>query len=448
MSYKGRVFIVSLGCDKNRIDAEIMAARIAEAGYELCGDLNKADCAVVNTCGFIDSAKEESIGFIFDMVRAKEDPEQNLSKIVVTGCLAQRYAAQLTELVPEIDAVTDLSLNGDITNTLDRVFSCERFTGTGRAEQMPISGKRVLSSPKHYAYIKISEGCLNHCTYCAIPSIRGRYRSRPPEEILLEARELASAGAKELILVAQDTTAYGVDLTPKSSLGKLLEILCTVDGVWKIRVLYAYPERITDELLEVFARNDKIAKYLDIPLQHSDAEVLRGMGRFGNRDTMAALIEKIRTAVAGITLRSTFIVGFPGETREQFESLLNFLSVARFERAGCFAFSREEGTPADKLDGQLDDDEKKDRAEKFMLQQSIIMTAAQSKKVGEVFEAICDGYDRDKLAFACRTESDLPEDDTVVWLYSPNPVEAGDVVKVRIIAVDDNGEDLIAEPAE
>ncbi|MEG2524167.1 MAG: 30S ribosomal protein S12 methylthiotransferase RimO [Oscillospiraceae bacterium] len=437
------IYFISLGCDKNRIDAEIMANALIEAGHFVTGNLESADCAVINTCGFIESAKKEAIDNIFDMVRAKQ--RGDIKAIVITGCLAERYRDELCELVPEADAVIGLAANKDIVMAVESALKSRKFTRYGPPECLEISGERALSTPQHYAYIKIAEGCSNHCTYCAIPSIRGHYRSRMPSEIVAEARALAERGVRELIVIAQDTTSYGVDLSSGETLPSLLRELCSIDDLWRIRVLYAYPERITNELIATMASEEKIAKYLDIPLQHANPNVLRRMGRQGDGKTYLELIDKLRAAMPDITLRSSFIVGFPGESDAEFEELLEFLSRAHIDRAGCFAFSCEEGTPAEKLALQIEDDIKQLRVERFESAQSAILSRALDSKVDTVFEVICDGFDEECGMFACRGDADAPEIDTCVYLPAESDLMPGEIYSVVITAAD--GQDLLARLA-
>ncbi len=447
MKSKANVFVISLGCDKNRVDAEIMASKIKEGGYNVCNSLNRADIVIINTCGFIQSAKEEAIDLIFDMIVERNSDETRLSKIIVTGCLVQRYTDEIADLIPELDAYVCLGANADIVEILDNVMIDMRVIKHADVCNLPLEGKRLLSTPKHYAYLKIAEGCSNHCTYCAIPGIRGPYRSRRPENIIKEAKKLVKGGVKQLFLIAQDTSSYGRDFNDGTNLSSLLRSLCEIDGIWKITLLYVYPERIDDELLDVIASNDKIAKYLDIPLQHCSGSVLKRMGRFGNRDELLALIKHIREKIPGVTLRSTFMIGFPGETDDDFRQLQGFMSAVHFNRSGCFIFSCEDGTPAEHLDGQIDETVKNFRFSEFNFQNNMIMELEQHSKIGTVMEGICDGYDESRFAFICRPESDIPESDTVVYYYSQYPVEPGDIVKMKILTTDSECDlDLVAEP--
>ena len=362
-----KVGIVSLGCPKNQVDAELLFGRLQQGGYELVGDAALADVAIINTCGFIESAKQESIDEILNFCTLKE--EGRIKHVIITGCLAERYRDEVLKEIPEADAVVGIGCNADICGIIDRVMQGEQPVCIGPKQDLPLEGERVLTTLPYYAYLKIAEGCDNCCSYCAIPMIRGRFRSRAMEPILQEAASLARDGIKELVVVAQDTTRYGEDLYGKPMLPELLRKLCGIEGIAWIRLLYCYPERITDELLEVIATEPKVAKYLDIPIQHADADILKAMNRTGNAEWLLGLMEKIRQKVPGITLRTTLIAGFPGETEEQFETLMNFVKKAKFERLGCFAYSQEENTPAGRMDGQLPEEVKERRAELVMLEQ-------------------------------------------------------------------------------
>ncbi len=429
------IFFISLGCDKNRIDAEIMARALQAQGHRIVAEPAEADCAIVNTCGFIESAKKEAIDAIFDMVRAKEAGQ--IRAVIVTGCLAQRYREELCELIPEADAVVGLAKNRDIAAVVARVLAGGRVQEFGAPELLSIEGERAISTPPHYAYIKIAEGCSNHCTYCAIPRIRGVYRSRPMRSILKEAGALARQGVRELIVIAQDTTSYGRDLGDGSSLAALLRELAKIEPLWKIRLLYAYPDHIDDALIEVMAGEPKIARYLDIPMQHASREVLKRMARFGDGDTLLSLVERLRAAIPGVTLRSSFIVGFPGETQAQFLELCAFLKRAQLDRAGCFPFSCEEGTPAEKLTPQLDEKTKQERAEQFALVQSGILAKKREALIGARLEVICDGFDMERELFACRGEADAPEIDTVVWLPPEADLMPGEIYQVTVTGCDE-----------
>ena len=428
------IYFISLGCDKNRIDAEIMARRLIEAGHSIVAQPSEADCAIVNTCGFIDSAKQEAIESIFDMVREKE--QGSVKAVVVTGCLAQRYAEELQKEIPEVDAVIGLKYNDDICGVVARAMGGEKIGAFGNPEELTITGARQLSTPQHYAYLKIAEGCSNKCTFCAIPGIRGAYRSRAMQEITDEANALSDEGVREIILIAQDTTSYGKDLNGGESLAVLLDRLCGIEGIWRIRLLYAYPDKISGELIETMACQPKIAKYIDIPMQHCSTDILRRMGRFGDRAALVDIIAKLRAAMPDITVRSTFIVGFPGETEEQFTELIDFLKDVRLDRVGCFAYSPEEDTPAARLPQQHSDGTKNRRAEQFMTVQTRILSEKLQTAAGNIIEVICDGYDEEKGCFACRGDGDAPDIDTCVLLPLECDLMPGEVYSVRITGTD------------
>ncbi len=427
-----KVFFISLGCDKNRVDSEIMLNLLEEDGFEITKDPAFADCAVINTCGFIEVAKKEAVENIFDMVRVKQDEKTNLKVIVVTGCVAQRYKDEVLEQIPEVDAAIGLSENHDIVNVVKKALSGERYGKFDVPEKLIIEGERKLSTPKHFAYLKIAEGCDNRCTYCAIPSIRGRYRSRPFEKIIAEARKLVASGVKELILVAQDTTAYGKDLENGENLSTLLTELDKIDELKWIRVLYTYPDNLDDELIETMASTKKFARYIDLPLQHCSGSVLKRMGRFGDRKTLYNLINKLREKIDGITIRTTFIVGFPGETKEDFNELLEFAKEIGFDRAGCFEFSEEEGTPAVKLLPKIEESEKAKRADIFMRKQSEIMFEKQQHRVGKTETVVCDGQYNEEGFYICRAQSDTPEVDSVVFVKSEREIKSGEFLDVTI----------------
>ena len=425
-----KVGVVSLGCPKNQVDAELLFGRLQQGGYELVGDAALADVAIINTCGFIESAKQESIDEILNFCTLKE--EGRIKHVIITGCLAERYRDEVLKEIPEADAVVGIGCNADICGIIDRVMQGEQPVCIGPKQDLPLEGERVLTTLPYYAYLKIAEGCDNCCSYCAIPMIRGRFRSRAMEPILQEAASLARDGIKELVVVAQDTTRYGEDLYGKPMLPELLRKLCGIEGIAWIRLLYCYPERITDELLEVIATEPKVAKYLDIPIQHADADILKAMNRTGNAEWLLGLMEKIRQKVPGITLRTTLIAGFPGETEEQFETLMNFVKKAKFERLGCFAYSQEENTPAGRMDGQLPEEVKERRAELVMLEQMRIHDAYNEQKVGMTVKVITEGYDRYGEVYFGRTEADAPDIDGKVFFSSEKKRTMGDFVEVEI----------------
>lgn len=430
-----KVGMISLGCPKNQVDAEIMLSKLRNGGFEIVNDPAEADVVIVNTCGFIEDAKKESIENILDMVSYKEDC-YNL-KVLVTGCLAERYQAEIFKEIPETDAVIGIGANEDICEICDRIINGEKVQEFPPKTDLKIEGDRILTTPPYSAYLKIAEGCSNHCTYCAIPSIRGEFRSRPSESILKEAKKLADESVKELVVVAQDTTRYGEDLYGKNALVPLLKALSMVDGIEWIRLLYLYPERIDDALIDEIANNDKIVKYMDIPLQHCSKNVLKRMNRHGDRETLTALLNKIREKVNGVTIRTTFIAGFPGETEEEFNELCEFIEEMRFERMGCFAYSEEEGTAAAKLDGMLDFEIRADRADIINERQSIILDEINESLIGEVLPAIVEGYDPYSDSYYGRTYMDAPEIDTQIYFTCKKDLNDGDIVEVDVINVVD-----------
>ena len=425
-----KVGMVSLGCCKNQVDAELMLSKISAAGYELCTDSGLCDVVIVNTCGFIESAKTEAIDNILEFAALKG--EGRIKKIIVTGCLSERYREQVAEELPEVDAVVGIGENGNIADIIGRVLNGERVIAFGDKKDLPLEGNRIVSNLPFFAYLKIAEGCDNRCSYCAIPLIRGNYRSRTIENILSEARSLAQNGVKELIVVAQDITRYGLDLYGERRLPELLDELCGIDGVEWIRLLYAYPDEITDELIDCIARQPKIVKYLDIPLQHISDRILRAMNRRGTGDEIREVIAKLRSRVPGIALRTTFITGFPGETEEDFEELCEFVRETRFERMGCFAFSPEEDTPAADMDGQIDDEVKQRRCEVLMDEQLEAAESFCQSMVGRTLDVLVEGYDRYAQSCFGRSSYDSPDIDPKVFFSTAEPVNAGDIIKVKI----------------
>lgn len=429
MAYK--VGMVSLGCSKNQVDGEMIMASLQAAGYEICDDAALADVAIVNTCGFIEDAKKESIEEILELAKLKA--EGQIKKIVVTGCLAQRYQEEVAKELPEADAVVGIGANGNIAELVQRVLQDERPVSFPPNTQLPLCGARIPSTPSYFAYLKIAEGCSNCCTYCAIPSIRGPYRSRTIEDILEEAHVLVADGAKELILIAQDTTRYGTDLYGKSELPQLLNRLCEIDGLHWIRLLYCYPEGITDELLDTIAAQEKIVNYIDLPLQHASAPILKAMNRRGSRAELTALIQKMRDKIPGLVLRTTLITGFPGETEEDFTELAEFAQEIRFERLGCFAYSREEGTPAAELPNQLEEEVKRERMDIIMEAQMELMQSYGEAQIGKTVTVLTEGFDRYAECFFGRSYADAPDIDGKIFFTAPGKKPSfGQMVKVTI----------------
>ena len=429
------VGMVSLGCPKNQMDAELMLAKLQNAGLKVVPDAALADVAIINTCGFIEDAKRESIEQILEFARLKADGQ--IQKLVVTGCMAERYREEVAKELPECDGVTGLGANGDIVETVRRVMEGERVARFPEKSCWSLEGDRVQTTPPFFAYLRIGDGCDNRCTYCAIPLIRGPLRSRPLDAVVQEAETLASRGVKELILVAQDTTLYGTDLYGESRLPELLEALCEIEGLRWIRLLYCYPEHITDRLLAVMAAQEKVVKYMDIPLQHANGGVLRAMHRHGDDASLRALIAHIRERVPGIVLRTTVMTGFPGEDEAAFEELCAFVRDMKFERLGCFAYSAEEGTPAAKLPHQVPQKVKERRRDIVMETQAAVAREAAEALVGRTVEVLVESYDRYAESWFGRTAGDAPDIDCKVFFTAPpqgggNSVHPGDFLSVQI----------------
>lgn len=427
-----KVGMVSLGCSKNQVDAERLLARIEKGGYEICADASQCDVVIVNTCGFIEDAKRESIETILEFAQLKTSG--TLRALVVTGCLAERYREQVAAEIPEADVVLGIGCNADILGAIEKALHGEKTVAFGEKEALSLEGERVLANEPYFAYLKVAEGCDNCCSYCAIPLIRGRFRSRPMENIVAEAERLVARGVTELNVVAQDTTRYGEDLYGRLALPELLEKLCRVDGVRWVRVLYCYPDRITDRLLDVMAREEKIVKYMDIPIQHVSGRILSLMNRRGDAESLATLMEKIRARVPGVVLRTTLITGFPTETQGEFEQLCEFVQRMRFERLGCFAYSVEEDTPAALMDGQLDEEEKRRRAQIVMEQQYGVMEAFNRSQIGRRLTVAVEG--REGRFWYGRSYMDAPDIDSRVYFSGHGPYCSGDYVEVEIDGVE------------
>ena len=431
-----KVGMISLGCPKNQVDAEIMLKKLVDAGYILVQEADKADVVIVNTCGFIEDAKKESIDAILEMADFKSDGL--LQKIIVTGCLAQRYADEIFSEIPEVDGVIGIGANADIVAACDALFeSDEQYSSFPEKEELPLNGGRILTTPEYTAYLKIAEGCSNRCSYCAIPSIRGDFRSREMEDVLDEANMLCEKGVKEIILVAQDTTKYGEDIYGELKLPELLRELNKIENLQWIRLLYCYPDRITDELIDAIAENEKVCHYIDIPMQHADGEVLKAMNRKGDKESLLALVEKIRAKIPDVVLRTTFITGFPGETEEAFTTLSEFVNEAKLDRVGCFAYSREEGTPAYDFDNQIDPEVAAERAEVIMNQQYTIAEAKLDECIGKTLDVLVEGYDPYTDSYYGRTYMDAPDIDNNVILTSGYRIDDGDIVPVEIFDKDE-----------
>lgn len=440
MNYK--VGMISLGCPKNQVDAEHMLAMMDAEGWEIVDYVDGCDVVIVNTCGFIDDAKKEAIENILDMVELKK--EGVISKIIVTGCLAQRYKDEIVKEIPEVDAVVGIGANGDIIKTVEEVMS-----GVDTIEkyppqcELPLEGQRILTTPQYWAYLKIGEGCSNRCTYCTIPSIRGNMRSRSMENVIDEAKQLAELGVKELILIAQDTTSYGLDLYGELKLPELLNELCKINSIEWIRLLYCYPDRITDELIETMKNQEKIVNYIDLPLQHADDKILKAMNRRGDQALIRSVISKLRSEIPDVVIRTTFIVGFPGEGEEEFETLAEFVNEIEFDRLGVFTFSPQEGTPAYDMDNQVEDDVKTRRGEVIMQDQYSIMEEKNNEKIGKTYKVVVEYYDGYSDSYTGRTYMDAPEIDGLVKFTSHKDLDIGDFVDVEIFDIEDY--DLIGE---
>lgn len=436
-SYK--VGMISLGCPKNQVDGEVLLAKLADAGFKIVNTIEDSDIMIVNTCGFIEAAKTEAIETILEVAEYKN--AGIISAIVVTGCLAERYKDDVLSELPEVDAVVGIGANSDIVKICQKALCGISTANFPNKCYLPLNEKRMLSTPPHWAYLKIAEGCDNRCAFCAIPGIRGKFRSRPMVEVIDEAKALAAKGIKEVILIAQDTTKYGQDIYGEYKLAALLKELVKIDGIEWIRLYYCYPQRITDELIEVIRDNEKICSYIDVPLQHSDATVLRNMRRVGTGEDYKALIAKMRKEIPDLALRTTLMVGFPGETDEQFENLCSFIKDVKFDRMGCFAFSPEEDTPAYDMDNQLDDDVKNHRQEILMDLQYGISESLNKSRVGKTYKVIVDSV-KDNVCVG-RSYMDSPEIDTGIIFSSTPDIKIGDFVNIKITDVD--GYDLIGE---
>lgn len=434
-----KVGMISLGCPKNQVDGEALLAKLKKAGYEIVNNIEDSDVMIVNTCGFIEQAKREAIDTILEVAEYKN--AGLISAIVVTGCLAERYQDEIIKEMPEVDAVLGIGANSDIVKICDKALCGIVTTSFPNKCYLSINDERVISTPSHWAYLKIAEGCDNRCSYCAIPGIRGGFRSRTIESCVDEAKALAESGVKELILIAQDTTKYGQDLYGKYSLDVLLKELVKIDGIEWIRLFYCYPQRITDSLINVIANEEKVCSYIDIPLQHSDKTVLKNMNRVGDGEDYKALISKMRKAIPDLALRTTFMVGFPGETDEQFENLCKFTEDIKFDKMGCFTFSPEEDTPAYDMQNQIDEDVKVRRQEVLMNKQYSITEELNKLRIGRIYKVIIDTFDGEK--YIGRSYMDSPEIDSGIIFTSDNSLNIGDFVNVKI--TDYNGYDLIGE---
>jgi len=437
-----KIGFISLGCPKNQVDSEMMIEKLSAAGFEISDTVFGIDVVIINTCGFIEAAKQEAIDNILEMADYKANGD--IGKIIVIGCLAERYREEIINEMPEVDAVGGLGVNKDIVALVNEVLSKdEPVTHFPPKSDMPIEGERVLTTPSHWAYLKIADGCSNCCTYCAIPKIRGPFRSRTIESITEEAETLASDGVRELIVIAQDVTRYGEDIYGELKLPALLRELVKIDGIEWIRLLYCYPDRLTDELLETMKSEPKILNYIDLPLQHADGGILKKMNRHGDKESLLALIAKIRSYMPDCIIRTTFITGFPGEDENAFNELSDFVEKAKFDRLGCFAYSPEEGTPAADMPDRPDEETANRRGEVIMDQQYRIFSRKQGALIDTIQEAVVEDYDGYNDVYIGRTWMDAPEIDSTLTIISSRLLNTGDLLDVRITGV--NEIDLIGE---
>ena len=439
-----KVGMVSLGCSKNQVDGEIMLSLIQRDGYELCGDAEQCDVVIINTCAFIEDAKRESIENILEFCELKR--QGVIKAVVVTGCLAERYQQELVTEIPEADVILGIGRNTDIVNAIDQALQGERVVEFAPKDELVMDAERVLTNAPYYAYIKLADGCDNRCTYCAIPNIRGRFRSRKMENILEEVRRFAAQGVTEMNLVAQDTTRYGEDIYGKLMLPELIREVCKVDGVHWVRILYCYPQRVTDELLEVMASEPKVVKYMDVPVQHASGRILKAMNRRDDYGYLRNLMQKIREKIPGVVLRTTFITGVPGETEEDFAEMTRLVKEVKFERVGCFTYSPEDGTPAYSMPEQLDEETKRRRADIVMSEQLAIAEEFARSWIGRELEVVVEGLNEETGIYYGRSYMDAPDIDTRVYFDSPYEHETGEYVMVTVTG--SQGYDLVAEEAE
>ena len=436
------VLFISLGCDKNLVDSEVMIGLLADKGYQMTDDETQADVIVINTCCFIHDAKEESIQTILEMAEYKKTG--TLKALIVTGCLAQRYQEEILEEIPEVDEVLGTTSYDKIVEAIQEALEGKSGVRIEDIDALPLPDtKRLVTTGGHFAYLKIAEGCDKHCTYCIIPKIRGNYRSVLMERLVKEARDLAEDGVKELILVAQETTIYGTDLYGEKSLHRLLRELCKIDGIRWIRILYCYPEEIDDSLIQVMKEEPKICHYLDLPIQHASTEILRRMGRRTSREDLEEIIGKLRREIPDIAIRTTLITGFPGETKEQHEELMDFVDQMEFDRLGVFTYSPEEGTPAAQMEDQIPEEVKEDRqAELMELQQEIAFDLAEDM-IGREVLVMIEGKVADENAYVGRTYKDAPNVDGLIFVNTDEELMSGDFARVKVTGAAEY--DLIGE---
>lgn len=436
-----KIGIVSLGCPKNLVDSEIMLGLLSKAHYEIVNDKDNADILIVNTCGFIESAQQESINTILEMA---EEKKRKCEVLIVTGCMAERYKEHILEQIPEVDAVVGTGNYNEIANVINLAYKGEKAAYYGKLESIDyLDEDRIISSNKQSVYLKISEGCDNRCTYCIIPYLRGNYRSRKIESLINEAEQLAQNGARELILVAQDTTRYGLDLYGRKMLPELIKRLSKIEGIEWIRLLYCYPEEIDDQLINEIATNPKVCRYLDIPIQHASDRILKLMGRRGNISEIRTVLNKLREKVEDIVIRTTMIVGFPDETDEDFEQLISFVDEFKFDRLGVFAYSKEDGTPAAKMKNQIPKRTKIKRQKAVLELQNAISKDKNNMRIGKVYKAIVDGIADDGIFYYGRTYAEAPEIDGLIYFTSSEPLTLGSFVNVKILNAEEY--DLIGE---
>lgn len=440
---KAKIGFISLGCPKNLVDTEVMLHHVMEAGYEITPDETEADVVIINTCAFIESAKKEAIDNILDVAWLKEN--RDLKGIIVAGCLPERYREEILTELPEVDAVIGCGSIHDIVSAIESVLDGKKYSCFRDQEEVDFSGDRIVTTGDSFAYLKISEGCRNRCTYCAIPSIRGKFRSRTEESILAEARDLDEMGIKELIIVAQDTTCWGIDIYGEYRLPALLRKISEETSIPRIRILYCYPDKITDELIAEIRDNDRIVKYIDLPVQHISDPVLKRMNRHGDGACIKDAVARLRREVPDIVIRSTAIVGFPGETNEDFEKLCEFILEAKFERFGAFTYSREEGTAAYDMEDQIDEQVKQDRYDILMRHQLMISEEFSASMVGKTLTVLCEDFDPVSEAYVGRTYMDAPDIDGKVFFVSPRGTKftPGQFIDVKIVEAMDY--DLVGE---
>lgn len=428
-----KVGFVSLGCPKNLVNTEKMLSKLADNGYEIVAEDIHADVIVINTCAFIESAKKEAIDNILDIAWLKEN--RSLKGIVVTGCLAERYKDEILEQLPEVDCVLGTGSYDEICKAVEAAYHKKKYTSYKDINSIPLGGERVITTPGYFAYLQIAEGCDNCCTYCVIPQLRGRFRSRQFSEILEEAKQLADLGVKEVCLIAQDTTRYGEDIYGIYALDSLITEISKVKGIEWIRLMYCYPDRITDGLIDVIANNKKVVKYIDMPIQHINNDILRAMNRRDTCESIQAVIHKLRARIPGLILRTTVIVGFPGETDAQFEQLHKFIKETKFERLGVFTYSREENTPAYGMPNQVSEKVKKKRYDILMREQQRIHNAFNETFVGKTLRVICEGYDKVAESFYGRSYADAPDIDGKIYFSSGKNLKDGEMLDVEITEV-------------